>query len=61
MLMGRCPADLTANSLLWEVRALFIQMMYYVYSDMVCCFTHVIEFCIKGRDDEGSEGCDIFI
>lgn len=28
MLMGRCPADLTANSLLWEVRAVFIQIMY---------------------------------
>lgn len=32
MLMGRCPADLTANSLLWEVRSVFIQMMHCVYS-----------------------------
>jgi len=37
MLMGRCPADLTANSLLWEVRAVFIQMMYYVYLYQIRC------------------------
>ena len=35
MLMGRCPAVLTANSLLWEVRAVFIQIMYYVYPYLI--------------------------